>query len=290
MTFKKLLPRSTLSLGLMFSLAACQQDTTPPPEAQAQVIDTVRMSVEEEPSDTAFEELYKAALEVKPGDSLPPDELKRLAYQLTTEGLSEDEFKSAILRYYALNASDVEAVLAQVRARHIEYAKANGQDVAQQLEDEPKIAAAVQDLNKYALEAYGLPFHQATLRGNAGFGEEIVLSHGLTPPVTEKAFYCAEDYYPRYVGASFPWRIRSAWSVQSRYRWQDGCNLNHGAFNDDIRNWIPLSGGVVGMVYTNGWGGKLAANNRNFYYKWWTLPIFGLTPWHMMLLLKARAY
>ncbi len=232
---------------------------------------------------------------VVPGrQALTPKATEQLASQLATDADSPFDLEAALSVFYSLGSEDTETVLSLVRAKHtaesgdskeVESTKASLRKA------EGDIRLAVKALNQESLKRTKLPFHVSTL-ANAVPSLDGVISHkdilkylGMTATGTT----CPTDSYPRYVGWQSPWKLQVANTQSFRMRTEDpSCNINHGPFNKKITGWTSFAPACYGMVISNGWGGSLAANDKNLFVKWWTLLPFGFTPWHLFAVLMTR--
>jgi hypothetical protein len=247
-----------------------------------------------DPSPAWFDALFKELSGLQTNSaSLPAAALDQLAADMAGQSASAAAFRQTLLQFYALNAADVEAVLTAVRRLNREVLVQQGQSTAFLDQNEAAVQQAVRSLNAVSLADYNMPFHLASLNGHADYIEGVLLDNGVLSPTTAGVsfFSCPTGNFPAYVGTAAPWKLRLSFSIQSVSRPQDaGCNLQHGAFNGTIRNWITYTPSIYAMIALNAWGGKLAANNNYFFYKWYSLAPLGFVPYLCELYLYARVY
>ena len=151
---------------------------------------------------------------------------------------------------------------------------------------------ACRELNEIATHEFGVPFHLAAARGNGDFFEKVMARNGLSREVlgnsedgAARAFRCS---YSRSVYPGLPW---PPWKLRRSFRTRL-CSIyyKHGPFRGTISRWYSPYSIIWGMVFLNGWNSKLPADGNHFYYKFYTLIPFGLTPCSCHWMLYAGVY
>lgn len=206
--------------------------------------------------------------------------------------------------FFSLSGEDAAEVLKEVRIKACKELADIDEDAALLMKLEEQIHQMVVEIDKYSQETTKLPFHRAAILGKLSLDEDLIdkyLNIGIElfqKEVEQKTGSrsinsCPFGRYPRYLGGgwTWPWKRHHSWRVQTRQRREDvGCHFDHGPFPKVIKGYQTTHSRTFIMILLQGWGGKLAANNYHFFYKWWFVAIMGLTPWTLMWTLKARQY
>lgn len=226
--------------------------------------------------------------------SLSSKATEQLAIQLSSNAESPFALERTLSMFYGLGCEESEAVLTLTRARIAADAGDSKQEETSKISfrtSEETILLAVKELNKESTKKTKLPFHRATLIGAVPSLDKVLSQKDVMSFSGAKsaAVSCPRDSYPRYVGPQWPWNLQLANSQSLRSRIEDsGCNINHGPFKKNIKGWVSFFPAGWVMVYANGWGGNLAANDKNLFVKWWTLAPIGLIPWNLFGVLWTR--
>jgi len=237
-----------------------------------------------------FKDLYETLSKVKTNsNSLSPEKLQDLIGLLTLDSLGKEDMKTVLTEFYKLNASDLETVLADIRKSKFiyQYDKDHPDNLKYK---EETVKEFCKELNFVSTKKYGVPFHLAALKKQDNeFTAQYNKFFGGQDSGSLRSPDCLQAYYPYYKGGSSPWRLTFAADWGLRYRVEDyGCNFHLSGYGGTIRNWVTPSALVVAMIYSNGWGGPLAASNNCFFVKKWTCIPLGLGPYHLIALLWAR--
>lgn len=218
-------------------------------------------------------------------------EIEELAQQMVADAEDQYGLKNTLLKFYSASAPSVETVLRRTR----ELVVADARRTNRLTSDHSALTATsveetTSQLNYQAVGEVGVPFPLAILRGwTAPFERR---DGGIsTARVSAALPACPEEIYPRYVGPAAPWKLQPCFHVSFRWRRLDaGCNIHFGSFEQPIKNWVAFAPLVYAMVFANGWGGNLAANNNSLFIKAWTLPPFGIVPPTLPLKLFTRKF
>jgi hypothetical protein len=205
--------------------------------------------------------------------SLNDQQLLLLVEEMERENPNEKELNDILLRFYSLNAEDLEKVLARFRKAIISP------------NDDAASAEQVRTLNQYTMKKFNRPFHLASL-----VGQIKAADFHVSPLAKGKTYECELWSLPREIGYGGI-TLRPVWAtgISTKERLEGGgCQYVVRGYNKDIKNIANFNAHLIAMITAHGNGGKLYASNREIFVNIAIATAFGYDPFLLTNSLKIK--